>query len=298
MAVSWCAGIAASQSAKETAGKRPAIVGVAHIALKVSDLAAARNFYSHGLGFQEAFSTGSGEPMAVCFKVNDHQYIEVSPNLKGDEDRLSHIAYETSDARQLRAYLASRGIAVPEKLRPDSDGNLSFMVQDPDSHNVEFVQYLPGSLHSRNFGKFLADTRISERIMHVGVTVQEREPADRFYKDILDSRLMWYGGGGNRTNWVAMRMPEGTDWLEYMLNVRKPMTPKVLGIMHHLSVQVPSVEAGYRTLLERSVKLNEKPNIGMDGRWQINAYDPDLSRCELMERKPVRTPRCSPIIDE
>jgi len=33
------------------------------------------------------------------FKVNDHQYIEVEPTLKQEnEDRLSHIAFETSEA--------------------------------------------------------------------------------------------------------------------------------------------------------------------------------------------------------
>ena len=53
------------------------------------------------------------------------------------------------------------------------------MIQDPDGHNVEFVQYLPGSLHSNNFGKFLPDTRISTHMIHVGVTVADREAADQ-----------------------------------------------------------------------------------------------------------------------
>src|SRR5208282_6094666 len=67
------------------AGSRPQIVGVAHIALKTSDVAAARQFYGHVLGFQEASSLPNpltGRPDGVCFKVNDHQYIEVYPGLK------------------------------------------------------------------------------------------------------------------------------------------------------------------------------------------------------------------------
>ena len=35
---------------------RPPIVGVAHIGLKTDDLAAARQFYGHVLGFQEPFT--------------------------------------------------------------------------------------------------------------------------------------------------------------------------------------------------------------------------------------------------
>src|ERR1035438_2373872 len=127
---------------------RPPIVGVAHIRLKPADLAAARIFYGRQLGFQEPFGIDS---LAV-FKVNDHQYIEVEPTLKREaEDRLAHIAFETSDARRLRDYLASRGVKVPGTVEPDGDGNLSFFIKDADGHLVEFVEYLPGSRHSRNF---------------------------------------------------------------------------------------------------------------------------------------------------
>src|ERR1700690_263465 len=69
-------------------------------------------------------------------------------------DRLSHISFETTDAEQMRAYLASRGVKVPEKLEPMQDGNRGFDVIDPDGHDVEFVEFRPGSLHTRNFGKF------------------------------------------------------------------------------------------------------------------------------------------------
>src|SRR5579872_1562626 len=169
--------------------KRPPIVGVAHIGLKTKDLAAAREFYGHYLGYAEPFTLDkpTGGLMLTYFKVNDHQYIEVFPELKNEtEDRLSHIAFETTNARQLRDYLASKDVKVPDALKPGLDGNLSFMVKDPDGHNVEFVEYRPGSLHSKHFGKFMPDSRISKRIIHVGVTVADREAADRFYRDILE----------------------------------------------------------------------------------------------------------------
>src|SRR5712692_4104985 len=126
---------------------RPAIVGVAHIGLKTDDLAAARKFYTGILGFQEPFSLdkapGEGTGLLLTyFKVNDHQYIEVFPELNDPkQDRLSHISFETSDAEQLRAYLGSRGVKVPDKLEPMLDGNRGFDVNDPDGHDVEFVQF-------------------------------------------------------------------------------------------------------------------------------------------------------------
>lgn len=283
------------------AASRPLIVGIAHIGLKTSDLEAARKFYSGVLGFQEPFTVDkpAGGLLLTYFKVNDHQYVEIFPELKSpSEDRLSHIAFETTDARRLRDYLASLGVKAPNELKPGLDGNLSFEVNDPDGHLVEFVQYQPGSLHSSHFGKFLPEDRIAQRMIHVGVTVKDRAAADKFYKEILGFREIWHGGmTDDRTDWVDMRAPEGTDWLEYMLNANPP-TPQRLGVMHHFALGVPSMEAAYQTLLKKDPSLRGKPQIGRDGKWQLNLYDPNLTRVELMEPKPVRAPCCSPMLEQ
>ncbi|PYV96531.1 MAG: hypothetical protein DMG86_20305 [Acidobacteria bacterium] len=107
---------------------------------------------------------------------------------------------------------------------------------------------------------------------------------------------MWHGGmKDNETDWVDMRVPDGTDWLEYMLNVHDP-DPKELGVMHHLALGVSSVKAGYETALKRGYTSEEKPQIGRDGKWQFNLYDPNFTRVELMEPKPVQKPCCAPIL--
>ena len=290
---------AAAQNAA-TPAVRPKIVGVAHIGLRTDDLATARKFYGGLLGYQEPFTLdkpNDGGLLLTYFKVNDHQYIEVFPELSDPkEDRLSHISFETTNAEQLRSYLASKGVKVPEKLESRQDGNRGFSVKDPDGHTVEFVEYVDGSLHSRNFGKFLPASRVSDHIIHVGVVVNDRAAADHFYKDILGFKDIWHGGmKDGDTDWVDMRVPDGTDWLEYMLNVHNP-DPHDLGVMHHLALGVPSVKAGYDTVLKRGPKPSEPPQIGRDGKWQLNLYDPNFTRVELMEPKPVRKPCCSPIL--
>jgi catechol 2,3-dioxygenase-like lactoylglutathione lyase family enzyme len=288
--------------ARKQEAARPRIVGVAHIALRTDNLEAARKFYTSVLGFQEPFTfdkpaSEGGGLLLTYFKVNDHQYIEVFPELTDPKmDRLSHISFETTDAEQLRAYLASRGVKVPEKLEPMGDGNRGFDVEDPDGHDVEFVEFRPGSLHSRSFGKFLPQTRISRRIIHLGVVVKDRAAADHFYKDILGFKEIWHGGMTDKdTDWVDMRVPDGTDWLEYMLNVHDP-DPQELGVMHHFALGVPNVKTGYETTLKRGYKASEKPEIGRDGKWQFNLYDPNFTRVELMEPKPVQKPCCSPMV--
>jgi lactoylglutathione lyase len=279
---------------------RPRIVGVAHIGLRTDNLDAARNFYAHQLGFEEAFKLDrpEGGLMLVYFKVNDHQYIEVFPGWKGPEQLVfSHVAFETDNAQQLRDYLASKGVKVPATLHPGLDGNLSFMIKDPDGHDVEFVQYMPGSLHSRNFGKSLPAARVSERIIHVGTTVSDRAVFDALYRDILGFREFWHGGmTDDRTDWVDMRVPDGSDWFEYMLNVKDP-SARTLGVMNHMALGVPSVQDGYKTVMGRGLHPEQGPKIGRDGKWQLNLYDPNLTRVELMEPKPVENPCCSPMLN-
>ena len=284
-------------TAAQASPERPEIVGLAHVGLFVSDISKSNEFFGHVLGYDHfSLDKPTGGLMLNYYKVNDHQYIEIYPGLKDDEDRLSHIAFETNDARKMRDYLASKGIKVPQSLKPGLDKNLSFMVSDPEGRRIEFVQYMPGSLHSSKFGTLLPDTRISDHMIHAGFVVHDRAAEDRFYKDILGFTVMWYGGmKDNVVNWVDMRVPNGSDWIEYMLNVTNP-SAKTRGVMNHFSLGVKNIHTAYDTILTRVSTPPAKPKIGRDGKWQLNLYDPDLTRVELMEFKPVETPCCSPMI--
>jgi catechol 2,3-dioxygenase-like lactoylglutathione lyase family enzyme len=277
---------------------RPPILGIAHIALRVRDAAEARNFFEHVLGFDELplEETARGKMRYTYFKVSNDQYIETSPTLSSPtEDRLINIAFRTTDARGLRRYLASHGVSVPGEVRKDPQGDLSFSLQDPAGHTVEFIQYLPGSVESRNVGKFLSSKRTSEQIIHAGETVLDRTTADDFYRGILGYRVMWYGGmTDSRTDWVDMAVPNGTNWLEFMLNVHNP-SPRTLGVMNHFSLGVRNIQQVFATVKDRGYNAKE-PQIGRDGKWQLNLYDPDLTRVEFMEFKPVQKPCCSPML--
>src|SRR2546430_12090110 len=91
--------------------QRPRILGVAHIALYVSDIEKSRAFYKDFLGFGEPFQLDNpdGSLSLTFIKVNDRQYIELFPGLKPGADRLNHISIQTDDAEAMRAYLGSRG---------------------------------------------------------------------------------------------------------------------------------------------------------------------------------------------
>ena len=293
--VACCVVVAGCLPAADKAPKRPPIVGLAHVGFFVSDIAKAEQFFGHQLGYAHfSLDRPTGGLMLNYYKINDHQYVEIYPGLNGDaQDRLSHVAFETTDARGLRDYLASKGVKVPAALKPGLDKNLSFMVDDPEGRKIEFVQYMPGSLHQGKFGTLLPNTQISDHMIHTGFVVHDRATEDRFYKDILGFEVMWYGGmKDNQVSWVDMRVPDGDDWLEYMLGVNNP-NPKTRGVMNHFALGVKQIQPAYKELLSRGAHPPEPPKVGRDGKWQLNLYDPDLTRVELMEFKPTRTPCCS-----
>ncbi|MEW5974348.1 MAG: VOC family protein [Acidobacteriota bacterium] len=277
------------------AAERPPIVGIARIALQVGDLSKARAFYGEFLGFDECFQDYSdeGHQEAVSFKVNDRQFIEIRPGLSPDQnDRLLQVAFETTDAVALRDYLRQRGVSVPAETGKRKNGSLSFVVSDPEGHRLEFVQYLADSQPVRTRGSYLSPRRISDRMLHVGVVIADVVAADRFYKEVLGFSEIWRGGRTDPvTDWINMKVPEGTDYLEYML-VSGKVDRRQLGVLHHLALQVPDIQKSLDALRARQREQSPvpigSPRVGRNNRWQLNLYDADGTRTELMEPFTIR----------
>jgi catechol 2,3-dioxygenase-like lactoylglutathione lyase family enzyme len=268
---------------------RPRISGIAHIAISVSDLDKARAYYKDFLGFSEPFSlkNADGSVSLAFIKVNDYQYIEVSPGLKPGDDRMKHIALYTDDAERLRVYLASRGVAVPESVPKGRSGNLNFNIKDPDGHTVEILQYLPDGWAMQNKGKSMTDARISKRIPHIGILVGDAKASVHFYGDILGFQET-YRGSSTKTvlSWINMRVPDGDDFLEFMLYKDLP-APDQRGSTHHLCLEVPTIASALETLQSRPyAKTYSRPFdtvVGFNRKRHMNVFDPDGTRAELME---------------
>jgi lactoylglutathione lyase len=133
--------------------ERPPITKIVNFVVKTDNLDEARRFYSGVLGHDEVFRrrrTISGPAELSAFKVKDHQYIEVAPTLQNAwDDKLIQIGFETGDGRKLRNYLAGKSVSVPSRVSEEADGNVSFVLKDPEGHNIEFLEYLEGSLQSK-----------------------------------------------------------------------------------------------------------------------------------------------------
>jgi catechol 2,3-dioxygenase-like lactoylglutathione lyase family enzyme len=282
---------------------RPPIGNIANFIVKTDNLDEARRFYVGVLGYDEVFRhkrVVSGPAELSVFKVNERQYIEVSPTLENPaDDKLIQIGYSTADARKLRDYLAAHGVAVPLRVTKDSDGNYSFIVKDPEGHSIEFVQYLEGSLQSRYSGKGISDRRISDHILHVGVHVKSPPDQDKFYKDILGFRFLWQGGPrDDRLDWISYLTPDGDNWVEYMVQHEGPPTPQQLGVWHHVCLGTLDIQAVHKTVMDRGYTPPKPPGINTrDGRWLLQLYDKNGTRTEIMVRKPVQKPCCTENVD-
>jgi lactoylglutathione lyase len=275
------------------APKRPHITGIAHIALFVHDMEKARAYYKDFLGFGEPYSLNNpdGKLSMTFIKVNDRQYVELFPEVTPGSDRLNHISVETDDIEGMRVYLASKGVKVPEKVTVARIKNKSFNVKDPDGHTVEFVEYTPEGWSIREKGKYMSGERVSERMMHLGILVGSLEPAMKFYGEVLGFNEFWRGSrDGKQLNWVNMRVPDGDTYIEFMLYDKLPAETD-RGTAHHICLEVPDIEKARAALQARpAAGAYTRPmeiRTGTNRKRQMNLYDPDGTRSELMEPRTV-----------
>lgn len=277
--------------------QRPQLTGVSHISLYTSDAAKTEAFYTHDLGAVKGADPEN--PAGVRYYFSPLQFVEILPLPEGpaSTNRLDHVAFTTPDAEGLRQYLASRKITVPAKVEKGSDGSVWFSVNDPEGHRVEFEQPAPNP-------PAIPVNPLSSHIIHVGFIIHNRAVEDSFFQDVLGFRPYWYGGFKEDTpTWISLQVPDGHDWLEYMIvsgpettGIPATMSQATAGILNHFSLGVPNAEAAYTTLWngDRLTGQNELPKIGRDAKWQINLFDPDGTRAEIMELHAIGKPCCSP----
>jgi catechol 2,3-dioxygenase-like lactoylglutathione lyase family enzyme len=274
--------------AQET--KRPKITAIDHVDFYTTDAAKNDHLYSEILGLAHAKPI---EPKQTQrYLVGSSQWVGYSPARDATvRNRMDHVALTTDDVEAMKAYLAGKGVNVPESLTKWPDGSKSFSVRDPEGYTIEFVQ--PSKSKAKAEGK---SDPVSQRMIHAGFVVRSREQENKFYIDTLGFRPYWHGGmKEDEADWVALQVPEGRDWVEYMLNIKPDADLQTIGVMNHISLGVADMKQTQAKIESRGWKSNNREHyqLGRDGKVQLNIYDPDLTRVELMEFKPREKPCCS-----
>ena len=182
-----------------------------------------------------------------------------------------------------------------------SDGSRWFEVLDPEGNKIEFVQPAANA-------KAPDDPNvIGHHIIHVGFPGAQiaRRKTSSIATCLASSLTGMAAWKDDKVDWVSQQVPDGHDWLEYMLTsgpsgsgIPANISQQSLGVLDHFSIGENSVPDAYKMLEgrqpARTGRHDEAPKIGKDGKWQFNMYDPDGIRLELMNFHATEKPCCSP----
>jgi catechol 2,3-dioxygenase-like lactoylglutathione lyase family enzyme len=273
--------------------QRPQITGISHVGYFSSDLAKTISFWHDLLGFDEYTTlnrAGTDQIRIAFIKINDYQHVELfTDKPPAPPNMMSHYCFSVSSVEQMHAYLRSKGFDVkPGNVGKTRTGDYAFEIRDPDGTLVEFVQSLPSGIEMQDAGKFMPPTRISDAIYHVGFLVGNLDKSLAFYEGVLGFHETWRGSSnGKELSWVNLQVPDGKDYIELMLYDK---TPSGFGTKNHVSLLVPDMQKAiadlesrpaYKTYLTYGKPL--EMHVGKNGKRQVNLYDPDGTRVELME---------------
>jgi len=264
------------------------LVGLAQVTVKATDLAKSRKYYSGVLGFAEAFDIKdtAGVVTSAYFKINDDQYIEVTPNLKpGDIMRMARLVFESSDLQTLHAMYVERGLN-PSAITKGGDGNPEFEVVGPSDAHLDFFQIVPGSQQALARGKFLDPGRLSTHMGHVGIYTQDRTAAGPFYQKI------GLVGGRVPGRGEAIDTPSSDRNIETKYPPLDPNNPathdqfvrETMGATQHLGFDTDNMRAARDLARKRGLTdLQVRVTLGNNRHWLMHLFDPDGTRSEFTE---------------
>lgn len=169
----------------------PPLDGIAHIALRVHNLDASRDFYKK-LGFDEAFALSKNGVVYQSFiKLDDRQFIELYPTTAKDpEVSFLHLCFESDNLQAVYDDYIARGVTPNFKIRKAGAGNLLFTLKGPmqatGPQNIEYTQYMPGSRHYNDRGQHLGPNRVGTKLVSVTLAMQDPAAAREFYLKQLE----------------------------------------------------------------------------------------------------------------
>jgi len=128
--------------------------GLTHVAIWVTDIERALDFYTRIPGVHEHFRLhkDDGSLWLIYLRIAPYQFVELFPRATGSYVQPTHAGYshfciETDDIRTLHGELVANGITPDSEPRMGADGSWQFWIHDPDGNPIEFQQFIEGSLH-------------------------------------------------------------------------------------------------------------------------------------------------------
>jgi catechol 2,3-dioxygenase-like lactoylglutathione lyase family enzyme len=155
------------------------IRGIAHIGYYSADYSADSVFYGNLLGLKQQKPRINSEGVVdmLKFNVNSIQSIELFKEKSADSERYYHFAILVDNSEEMRQYLKSKGVAVPETPIVNMK---NYFARDFNNQICEIVDY-------RKYTILVSDSISADfKINTVGFIVPDLRKALDFYCDILN----------------------------------------------------------------------------------------------------------------
>jgi catechol 2,3-dioxygenase-like lactoylglutathione lyase family enzyme len=256
-----------------------AMNGIAHIAIRVKDIATSVAFYNK-LGFEQAFvnTAKDGSVSQAFLKINDKQFIELYPVTANDPQvGFLHLCFEGADLNALHDVYAAEGLA-PIAVRKAAAGNLLFTIKGPEQpafpQNIEYTQYMPDSRHSKDIGQHLGTDRVADKMTIVSLAMQNPASARAFY-------LAKLGFTVDPANLARLYLP-GTSGQQVEL-----VAADVLGLRSSITLTASSLDKAAAQLTRQQIDFHRVSSSVKDAKGKIQpeiiiVQDPDNNSIRIV----------------
>jgi lactoylglutathione lyase len=114
------------------------LLGIGHVALRVTDIERSLAFYRDALGFAEMMSLrrDDGSLWLVYLRITDTQFIELFPDGQGsrapgrEATAINHFCLECADLEKTAAALRAKDIPLTVEPKMGADGNRQCWIED------------------------------------------------------------------------------------------------------------------------------------------------------------------------
>lgn len=276
------------------------IIGIAHNAIRVSDMEKALYFYCDLVGFEKAFEIANpqtGAPWIVYIKICNNAFLELFYGGAKDREKAydaSLIGYHhwcVSVGADLMPGLAQRlfgaGLLKSPEVRAGRDGNASLWIHDPDGNALEFVLYGEQSPHMKsNKGIYDFDGKGYTGIAHLAYGTSDMDKAMDFYCNILGFEKIHSIERDGRLWLNYLRISDGT-YLELYTGATQPMNVTRGSAAHgHMCLECDDTAKTAEEIRRKGAPIDVEPKQGSDLNTQAWTHDPDGNRIELMTIHP------------
>ena len=203
-------------SAETLAAESTAVTAVDSVAVTVSDMDRAVDFYTRVLTFEKVadrevageqyehlFGVFGVRVRAVRLRRGDEQLEllqflaprgrPVPADSRSNDGWFQHIAIIVSDMNaayaRLRSFNVEHASSGPQRLpdwNPNAGGIEAFYFRDPDEHNLEVLAFPPGKGAAKWHAR---DGRLFLGIDHTAIVVSHTDASLHFYRDVLGLRV-------------------------------------------------------------------------------------------------------------